>query len=577
MAINLEAVAFRKSQVEGKISQWGNIETSFGSRKSQLRDNKQNIVKSLQTREQELLSVISPNLTIETLRSNIKQFHNSGLSLLSNEDARYIVAEYKRAKESSGQMALSDFETWFNEEFLNIFEQEADPNKPIGKNLEKVILHLVNKSLPDTDIEGKKEQASTTRIQSHRRLQKLSDLIPIQVLNTLAPVTQKRIFKYVDAYLKKKKEENGEKNELAPKDALVRVSEDGVEAIVPVVKSQGIQYIDWFALTKGRRGSEVDDETAIKTNQQLVATVHSYIMQKAPKELKSETVLKIVNHVFTYAPDSKVSKAGFIGKNEKNITGLFGEIQALCYLALLMGDNFELNNQNVAWAARETDLGKQYHADIVLKEAYGIQVKNTTKDIVDKIDFNSAKLDFLIDSLIDNNFITNEEGAIIQDIYATYYFNVPYIFTEDSLVASTNLDYAPIDDQLLTYAKLADQFLTLMFEYFMYIGTGNAAKNERGNLLFILGGEYVVLASEIYEAILEQIDKMTDFQISRPSRYDSTIENIVSFSNNNKLLRSKGDEYFISGIAQRVGALTHQAVTKSIILSSSFDFTALLK
>ena len=129
---------------------------------------------------------------------------------------------------------------------------------------------------------------------------------------------------------------------------------------------------------------------------------------------------------------------------------------------------------------------------------------------------------------------------------------------------------------LLSYIFIADKILTYLFDYFMYIGVGNASRNERGNLLYFLGGNSVVLASEICSAILAQIDQLADFLIEKPDRGTSKIENIISFTNNNALLKTKGDETFISNAASKVSALLHQTVSQQIVLTSSFDFTNLL-
>lgn len=560
MAVNLQTVAMYQSQVDDKTELWSPINaTNFNSRKQRIKD----LIVALRNKEQQMLNFIAPNLTIETLRANVRKYHSAGLSLLSNNDVNNIVTTYKRTALKQNLITLKAFEQWLqSDDFQSHLSKHIHDGVLEDKGLERAILDIVNENIPQG--EG--------RVQTHSRLSKLSarsglNFTSAELLNTLGRKTQARILQRIHA-------ESTKRTDIITSDP----TEGSFSISVPVGVLDSTEYIDWYHLTEqGLKESEVKaaiaagqlDEATLKTN--FVNSLLTYISQKQSglSQTKLTTILEYVINKDPMAP--------YVGLNEKGITGLLGEIQALCYLALLCGDHFQLNNQAINWAATQTTTtGQQFHADITLNEAYGVQVKNTTKDIVDQVNFNSASLDYILNSMCAEGYITALEKDIIIDIYTTYYFNQPYVNVDGTLVSGTNLDYAPTDDKVLSYVIIADKILTYLFDYFMYIGVGNAARNERGNLLYFLGGNSVVLASEICSAMLAQIDQLADFLIEKPDRGSSKIENIISFTNNNNLLKTKGDETFISNAASKVSALLHQTVSQQIVLTSSFDFTNLL-
>jgi hypothetical protein len=102
---------------------------------------------------------------------------------------------------------------------------------------------------------------------------------------------------------------------------------------------------------------------------------------------------------------------------------------------------------------------------------------------------------------------------------------------------SRNSEYIGVWNKLTKYIQIAEKIFKFLFDYFMYIGVGNASKNERGNVLFFLGGNVVLLASEICLSLINEINRAS-FIIERPQEGTETIENIVNFANNNNLVRS---------------------------------------
>lgn len=554
MAVSLSSVEMYQEKVEEKINLWEPLQsTDFNSRKQRVKQ----LISQLYEKEKLMLESIAPGLTIEELRNNILKYHENGFHLLSNKDASRIVQLYRKNVGQNNLIALDAFEKWLqSDDFRKPFESFLEDKLSYGKALEKTILKIVNENL----------QPGEGRIQTHSRLAKKFEqgFLPIDLLNTLGKETQKRILRRINV-------------EDSPKINISEVTDSSsISFKLPTGQLEGTTYIDWWNLTGGKKESEIKEDIIKGTvdletlKNKLIEVITSYILQKETL-LSNKIVNKIVENVITRNP-----YCVFVGKNEKHITGILGEIQALCYIALLCGDKFSLNSKIIDWSATQLDEGGQYHADIILETIYGIQVKNTTKDIVDEIPFNKAALPYILENMVDENYLSQQESDIIKDVYTTYYFNIPYVLDGKQLVAGSNLEYQPTEDKLISYVTLADKLLTHLFDYFMYIGVGDVSKNERGNLLFILGGKHAVLASEICLAILDVIDSLSGFKIDRPEQGTSSIENIVTFTNNNKLLMTKNNQSFVSGAAMKVSAFLHEAISSKILLQSSYDFTSIL-
>jgi hypothetical protein len=48
--------------------------------------------------------------------------------------------------------------------------------------------------------------------------------------------------------------------------------------------------------------------------------------------------------------------------------------------------------------------------------------------VTDWIDFNSGSIDTIIDRLKKDGSLSPRLSNVIKDIYATYYFNIPYLY-----------------------------------------------------------------------------------------------------------------------------------------------------
>lgn len=574
MAVNLNTIAMYQREVEAKTELWDE-EDSVSYPKHFINDRiikTKGLIRNLKIKEQNLLNSIAKGLSITELRQRIKEYHTAGFSLLSHADAERIVLRYQLAVAKYNLQTVDQFVDWFwnRSDIPEQYNDALQKNLNKGKVVEKIILDIVNNAKFFTDEKG---NTIGGRVQSHKRIADVineSGLDPYKLLNVLGDVTVKRLKSEIGI-------DGLQKPKITDKNMLFDVPlDDGTH-----------QYIDWYGITSGQKAEQIKkaigkgkfDTKALEDT--FANAITSYLAQEKGLPLAISEIEKIVRYIIRTDP-----LAPFFGNNVKGITGLLGEIQALCYFRLLLGPKFDLENKKVQYTARQIskgDLGDkgQYHADIVF-EKMGIQVKNTTKEVTDWVEFNSGSIDTIIDRLKKNGSLSLRLGNIIKDIYATYYFNIPYLYNgeKQQLINTYNEDYEYTDELLSDYVAIADQLLTYLYDYFMYIGIGNASINQKGNVLFIVNGDTAILASEILGEIMDQVEQLsqdlTKFQIQRPERGSSNIENIVTFTNNNNLYKFKGDRGFISNKASRVVATVHSQISKSIVLTSSYDFTGLI-
>lgn len=572
MAVNLTSVAMRKREVEEKQSLWDRTLQFQKIRKSQS-NYIQELITQLQEREKQTLDLIKPGLTIEELRENIKKFHDSGFFRFSHKDVKVITETYDRTIKKENLMTAKAFTDWFNKYMPKELVQGMAEQKgqTLGQAYEDLILSIVNKS----ELRQITQTGKQGRVQTHSRISSFidnnPDWVPEQILNILGKVTQERIKRHA-------KLPNAT-------DLTHSVYVDlGAQTInVDIPTDESFEYIDWYGLTRrGLTQSQAKERVQkgrININnlkKAFVDAIVNYICQEKSLPLDRSVIQTIVNYVATTD-----NYAFFVGENDKLITGLLGEIQALCYLACLNGGTFDPKSKQIQWAATQKLAGQEYHADIILNQAYGIQVKNTTKDIVDKIDFLKNKhLKTILDELVAMGRLEKTEANTIIDIFATRYFNIPYLHSStnysqlESVVdsPSKNSEYVGVWNKLTKYIQIAEKIFKFLFDYFMYIGVGNASKNERGNVLFFLGGNVVLLASEICLSLINEINRAS-FIIERPQEGVEGIENIVTFANNKNLVRSNEKGQYVLNSNKMPKHMVHEAITDKIILNSSFDFT----
>ena len=532
------AISFTKTGVEENLSKVNLAGISLQAEK--IRET--NSIKALQEREQKLLDKFFNGMTHKEFKAAIKKIKNNANRLgLTAQALRLINTKYKA---NTGDQAAKEQEKFTNE-ILNLW-QTYEPSDSATKDAEHLILDILKttygQSIKIGTGKGSMHSGIVRSLKSLRGINTEEEIANIY-LNDLAKVTQARIRRWL------------------------KVSSSSVGKVEKSKSPPRLTVepaIDWFKYTKGKKASEVDlnDKAIQKKIVLFKQDLINYIRTQAP-EIKH--VADIVDYVI-----SKDPTAIFIGENEKAITGLCGEIEALCYLGQLLGDKFSLNPKVLDWAAKNKDNGKQYHADILLND-FGIQVKNSTKDIMDEdISFvNSSLKTFLLKVLDSAADVEN-----IMSIYQAYYFNQPYIATYNkatgtaSFQIGNNQAFSDTRQKIESLKAAADSILNKLEATLLYIGVGDASDNQFGNVMFFVGGE-LFFASEILTDILDKIGAISNFNVD--ISYNSNY-NITTFLNDN------GPQAFRSpNNTQLALQFADSMISDNIKLTSSYNFGSLLK
>jgi hypothetical protein len=214
-------------------------------------------------------------------------------------------------------------------------------------------------------------------------------------------------------------------------------------------------------------------------------------------------IKEIINHILSKDRDPY---AFFVGNNEKDITGLLGEIKGMYYLASLIGKE-AISKDMLTWeGGTHTGAGgAKPHRDIIL-EGLGIQVKNTASD---KNYLSSSFTEASIDTFLDSAGIPVDFRNLFRNYYGVLSFNVPFhIGREGKAVAdysSAAYSQDSVSRHKSMYSKLKEanneitKSLAIYASSLMYINADKISKKELAktdkNVLYFVAGKHFMLAS----------------------------------------------------------------------------------
>lgn len=332
----------------------------------------------------------------------------------------------------------------------------------------------------------------------------------------------------------------------------------------------------------GRPFKDIVDEV----NNQMTDLLCRYAQQNGKADDSSPSA--IMKEVVTEMLDQN-QYIFFFGGNPQEIVGRMGEIAAN-YLMRRMFPSFK----EITWNAENRDTGKQAHRDLIVqlnnKFGFGLQVKNTLKEAVGSVSFESATIEHWLD-------VAEISGSLrenIETFYALRSFNVPYTIRVDEnnqkmnfsgasnkhYKGRTHLSYKQVNDPneawecenkqayITSYDKLKAAISTVEFLTYtavaatMFLQVGSQMD---ANDLFLLGNQTFVSAAQILEQLIKELEAFrTDQKTNRTLKINRTTDskasqrNIVTYMNNR-------DRSSRSGIRDEIMG--------EIILTSSFDFS----
>lgn len=436
-----------------------------------------NEIKRLKTHEKELLRILGKN-SIEELNSSIKKYESAVINLSGPSLRQAFLKGMEGIK-------IIDADVLMN--FL-LQEIEKEQEKIIDKKAVKEagVLEALN-------LFRRMRFGSRGNFTANIEIKSGSQNLPKNYIefSTLSKA-QKKIL-----------------NNLAKKEPTIK---NAIQVITPSIEQHQDETemsFSWGATTELLTQSEA--RLFFKDKQSELNRINQIIVQEIINKCNDSSLIKkILNHILHSDP-----YAFFVGNNEKDITGLLGEIKGMYYLGSILGED-NINKMKWVGGLHAKD-GQKPHRDIIL-EGMGIQVKNT-----------AAETNYLSTSFSDANIDTfllniNKEASLgnanVRELVTQYFglrtFNVPYHIGRGGKAYEglgsnpKNNTYASLVKQLRDSNDTITRALAIFSASMMYINTDEIfSETSDRNVLYFVAGKSFVLASEILTDIKRQIENQS--------------------------------------------------------------------
>ena len=420
-------------------------------------------------------------------------------------------------------------------------------SKNSTKSIEEFILSLVETTYKNNPTITIGEKSHGGRVYGLPSLREANLQLEDIFLTDLAPVTQARIRQWM--------KDNGYIITGNISQTMMQRSDNNL-----IVR----KTFDWYSYSQGLKPSEVTISN--KQLEQLNLDFKIDFIEVMDPLGQIPKLPLILDYMFQKNP-----RLLFIGKSSNQIIGLCGEIQALSYLSLLLGNAFNLNATSpseITWAAQSLYNSKQAHEDIIMGR-FGIQVKNSTKDIIDTLDFVDSTFETFLSNLVRQNLINESVRNDILTIYEAMQFNIPYkatYFNNKTItaLAQDNDKFMPIRSKIIGLYASVEAILNRMVGQLMYIGTGNAFKNNPSNIMFFLSGQ-IIFASEVVEEIWNKLDSL-EKSFSVNTTFNSSMTIVDAINENGKRIFNYPN----------ITSSYERDILNNIRITSSYDFSSLL-
>lgn len=349
---------------------------------------------------------------------------------------------------------------------------------------------------------------------------------------------------------------------------------------------------EWYTLIEGlssgvglkafkeQYGDKKYEALIKKVNNKMTQSICTNLGLKGDNEVRNAINAMLDTKL---GPDDEegMKKMFFIGKADKEVIGLLGEIAAYAALKKAFGSKVQLR-----WAAQALEGGKQLSIDIVLNEMFGIQVKNTTKDLkeINYAENITANLGIgFVDKSAYDVIKQLTDSDALSKAYESSYFNISYVIDHDDephVIPGNTPDFDSIANDLVTLRENVKVFLYQFSPEMVFMANDgdtfsqlatleSSLQNLSGNLVYIVGNQ-PVFASEALIRIRKQIDNLIKEikgeKITDPENAlrisGSHSKNIVNY------LNDRADKHEPIGL-ERQGALVGVG---TISLTTSFRF-----
>lgn len=587
-AMNTRQFETRVDELSEALMAGGQIQADVKALvKAQLDKMKQH-VEELRTKEKAMFALFGQNGGVQItnakeLNEHLKEFNKIVFTLSGPElGAKYtnMLWEQKHV-----------FDGLFNKAVRETIEDWTKDSKggPMTE-IHKIVMGKLNELVEslNTDKSGKVDKRHYVSSSAGWKLDSAESVKDVQP--TLFTPAQKALFnKYFDQNVKS----------LTPA---------GIQYKTAISSNDDSMVFNWNVAISGKngeplKGSDIDELRKIdpRSTNKFVGDINSQIIEEIVGSLKPLTPRyeQLLRKCITHVLNQSHGKAFFVGKNPNEIEGMLGEIQSLFYMCAFLNRD---PGDGAIWRGGvvDTETGAKPHQDILL-DKYGIQVKNTTKDLLSEtggfnVSFRSKKLTSLLDEL---DLEPTTVRPIFENYFGTLAFNVPYRVDRRRKIgrqyySAPASKYEPFEEALARLKKLQDQvdrLLSLFTSTIMYMDVSDSMGRQQSdrNVLYILGGTVAVTASDVLQQVIDQLSDMdkqlageTNLHTTAPDAENSSSYNIVHVLN--EMAQSREGDYKGKGIDVRgMKRLPDNSYSKQVldqvVVSSSyvFDIQKLLK
>ena len=282
---------------------------------------------------------------------------------------------------------------------------------------------------------------------------------------------------------------------------------------------------NWFDWTKSMTQTEAKSLPSAEITNINNQIKRAILDKTGDRQLMGE----IIDHVL-----ANNQFAFFVGKNVNDITGVLGEIQGLYYLSKLFGGvNTTTIPQNLLWrgGTYTGNNSTKPHQDILF-ETFGIQVKNSTKELVGSISFANAN----IETMLSKTSMSEAAKNVFYNYYGTKEFNVPYHLEGNKdyryglrMTDKGAQDFSDARDELLECEKDIEKLLNLFAASFMYMDVAENISLEDTNTFYLIGGTAFYAASSILAEVLERLrNEVKSLRITSSTTLDKNIIDVLN-------------------------------------------------
>ena len=368
-----------------------------------------------------------------------KYYHTNSLTTFTGSQLQVIVDEYKSYKDENKKVFLQKAQEIYNNFLLNLKKTKPEYEKAIddiikGRPVQNVIIEDI-KALFRAEL----SQVSSGTLKKDYHFSTTPRGLGQSILKLTASQGTDAFKKYIDraaslalnqislsANSSQKELEIFNKQKFAA-DQLYQISSSQSAQNNDCNLNFTLKFIDLISLgDKILKGSDVkngliDDKELGKRNSRIIQLIVSEL------GLAGSYRQFFIKRISTMLDTDRTMF--FTGQGVTNLEGVLGEMNAVVAITDLLGE--EYTDKALRWIGSQTGTGnKQPSIDIVIDEIvggfakakFGIQVKNTTQEIIDITHYINFADKNLIDIL--NNAGINAES--IEAVYISDTFNVPF-------------------------------------------------------------------------------------------------------------------------------------------------------